>query len=52
MEHIRASPGWAESAWPHPMTLDENRRDLERHARDFEERRGFTYTVLSPEDVR
>ena len=30
------------------MTLDENRADLERHARDFEARRGFTYTVLDP----
>jgi len=29
------------------MSADENRRDLERHARDFAERRGFTYTVLS-----
>jgi hypothetical protein len=32
------------------MTLDENRADLERHARDFAERRGFTYTVLEPGD--
>jgi hypothetical protein len=30
------------------MTLDENRRDLERHARDFATRAGFTYTVLDP----
>jgi hypothetical protein len=50
MEHIHASPGWAESTWPRPMTLDENRADLERHARDFEERTGFTYTVLSSDD--
>ena len=28
------------------MSLDENRGDLERHADDFRERRGFTYTVL------
>ncbi len=50
LEHIHASPGWAESTWPHSMTLDENRSDLERHARDFAERSGFTYTVLAPED--
>jgi hypothetical protein len=49
MEHIHASPGWAESTWPRPMTLDENRADLERHARDFELRTGFTYTVLAVE---
>ena len=29
------------------MSLDDNLRDLERHAQDFAERRGFTYTVLS-----
>jgi hypothetical protein len=46
-EHIRATPGF-ERGWPREMTLDENRADLERHARDFRERRGFTYTVLEP----
>jgi len=30
------------------MSLEANRRDLERHARDFAERTGFTYTVLRP----
>jgi hypothetical protein len=29
------------------MSLDDNLRDLERHAQDFAGRRGFTYTVLS-----
>ena len=47
MEHIHASPGWTEGTWPRPMTLDENRADLERHARDFAARSGFTYTVLA-----
>ena len=28
------------------MSLAENLRDLERHAQDFADRRGFTYTVL------
>jgi hypothetical protein len=28
------------------MTSSENLRDLERHAEDFRQRRGFTYTVL------
>ena len=46
--HIRATPGF-EGRWPHEMTLEENRRDLERHADDFAARRGFTYTVLDPE---
>jgi len=48
--HIRATPGFEASAWPPPegMSLDANRRDLERHARDFADRTGFTYTVLRP----
>ena len=33
------------------MTLEENRGDLVRHAADFEARRGFTYTVLAPDDA-
>jgi len=48
MDHIHATPGFTESKWPRPMSLDENRADLERHARDFEQRAGFTYTVLDP----
>jgi hypothetical protein len=46
MEHIRATPGFAGSSWPHAMSRAENLRDLERHERDFESRTGFTYTVL------
>ena len=45
--HIQATPGFAGKTWPHPMSLADNRRDLERHAQDFAARRGFTYTVLS-----
>lgn len=45
MDHIHATPGeWG--TWPHPMTLEHNLDDLERHASDFAERRGFTYSVL------
>ena len=47
VDHIRATPGFGGSSWPHGMSLDDNLRDLERHARDFALRRGFTYTVLS-----
>jgi RimJ/RimL family protein N-acetyltransferase len=50
IEHIRATPGFHDSRWPRVMTLDENRADLERHARDFAARSGFTYTVLDPSD--
>ena len=48
LAHIRATPGFEDQSWPHEMTLAENLGDLEMHARHFEERRGFTYTVLDP----
>jgi hypothetical protein len=32
------------------MSVDENRADLERHARDFADRAGFTFTVLDASD--
>jgi hypothetical protein len=47
IDHIRATPGFPDGSWPHEMSLNDNLRDLERHAEDFAERRGFTYTVLS-----
>ena len=50
MAHIRATPGFPDGSWPYEMTLEQNRGDLERHARDFANRSGFTYTVLDPAD--
>ncbi len=50
IDHIRSTPGFERRGWPRPMSLDDNRADLERHAADFEARRGFTYTVLDPEE--
>jgi hypothetical protein len=48
MEHIRATPGYPDGSWPREMTADQNRADLQRHADDFRNRTGFTYTVLDP----
>jgi hypothetical protein len=48
IEHIRATPGLEDWGWPHEMTLEENRADLEMHARHFASREGFTYSVLDP----
>ena len=47
IEHIRATPGFGGS-WPpvDGMSLEANLGDLERHAEDFVQRRGFTYTVI------
>ena len=54
IEHIRSTPGFSveeERDWPVAMTLESNLEDLVRHARDFEERKGFTYSILEGDDV-
>ena len=51
IEHIDDA-GFPDGRWPRVMTLDENRADLERHARDFAARSGFTSTVIGPSDRR
>ena len=52
IDHIRSTPGFPDGNWPPPegMSLDLNLDDLRRHAADFAARRGFTFTVLSPDD--
>ncbi|WP_328926315.1 N-acetyltransferase [Streptomyces sp. NBC_00190] len=52
IEHIRATPGFVGRGWPpvEGMSAEANGGDLARHARDFAERRGFTYTVLEGDD--
>ena len=52
MEHIAATPGFADWGWPHPMPPEQNLADLRRHAEDFANRTGFTYTVLAGDDDR
>lgn len=50
--HIRATPGYPDGSWPPSdgMTLERNLADLERHAADFVAGKGFTFTVLDPDD--
>jgi hypothetical protein len=48
VEHIHRTPGWETSSWPDERSLTDNLRDLQGHADDFENRKGFTYTVLDP----
>ena len=48
VEHIRQTPGWEQSSWPDDRDLAKNLEDLQGHADDFEQRKGFTYTVLDP----
>jgi hypothetical protein len=37
--------------WPTAMTLESNLVDLVRHAKDFDDRTGFTYSILDGDDV-
>jgi hypothetical protein len=49
IDHIKGTPGFAGRDWPDgPLSLEDNRADLARHAEDFTRRTGFTYTVLDP----
>lgn len=53
IDHIRGTPGFPdpEDDWPYPMSLEDNMSDMEMHARHFDERRGFTWTVLDGDEV-
>jgi hypothetical protein len=51
LDHIHSTPGFEESEWPQPMSLQANLADLERHARDFADRSGFTYSILDGDEV-
>ena len=52
IDHIRATPGFGpRRRWPQPMDLEANRADLVGHANDFENREGFTYSILDGDDV-
>lgn len=54
IDHIRSTPGFSEEEerdWPVAMTLEANLDDLIRHARDFRERKGFTYSILDGDEV-
>ena len=51
IDHIRATPGFRGGNWPplDGMTIQANLADLRRHAEDFVEGTGFTFTVLDPD---
>ena len=51
VEHIRSTPGFNDWGWPKPMSLDDNLADLEMHARHFQDRVGFTYSILDGDEV-
>ena len=51
VDHITATPGFETWDWPAPMNLKENLADLVGHENDFENRSGFTYSILDGEEV-
>lgn len=51
IDHIRSTPGFDDWPWPVPMSLERNLEDLVGHAQHFEERKGFTYSILDGDDV-
>lgn len=53
VDHIRSTPGFPDPVddWPKPMALEDNLADLVMHARHFQDRRGFTYSILDGDDV-
>jgi len=38
------------SKWPVGITLEENLKDLDWHQKEFQERKSFAYTVMSPDE--
>ena len=52
IDHVRSTRGFDDGGdWPVPMSLESNLKDLEMHARHFDERAGFTYSVLDGDEV-
>jgi hypothetical protein len=51
IDHIRGTPGFPDGSWPREMSLDDNLRDLERHARDFAERHASVQSWVRAESA-
>lgn len=50
-EHLERTLHWGD--WPREdMTLEQDRDDLARHFKEFEERSAYAYTVLTPDRER
>jgi RimJ/RimL family protein N-acetyltransferase len=50
-EHLASTLHWG--SWPRAdFTVEENRTDLARHAREFRSREAYAYTVLTPDRQR
>jgi RimJ/RimL family protein N-acetyltransferase len=50
VEHLKTI--WPGSKWPTGLTLEQNLIDLGWHQKEFQTRRSFAYTVVSPKEDR
>jgi len=51
IDHIWGTPDFPDGTWPTAMSLEANREDLVRHAKHFEDRVGFTYSILDADEI-
>ena len=51
IDHIWETPDFPDGSWPTAMSPESNLADLVRHAKDFEDRVGFTYSILDADEV-
>jgi len=49
-EHLKAI--WPDSKWPDGLTLEQNLIDLGWHQKEFQRRRSFAYTVVTPDETK
>jgi len=49
-EHLKTV--WPGSKWPEGLTLEQNLIDLGWHQKEFQTRRSFAYTVVTPSETR
>jgi len=50
VEHLKTV--WPGSGWPEGLTLEQNLIDLGWHQKEFQRRRSFAYTVVTPSESR
>ena len=50
VEHLKNI--WPGSGWPIGLTLEQNLIDLGWHQKEFQRRRSFAYTVVTPDESR
>jgi hypothetical protein len=50
VEHLRTI--FSDSSWPSGLTLEQNLIDLGWHQKEFQTRRSFAYTVVTPSETR